>query len=82
MLDEMIADGFHISDQQLESIYGPAGLDIGSENAEEIALSIVAEIQAVLKNRKGTSLCYKTTVHNRTDEQIFEQMLAVKTNNI
>lgn len=75
MLDEMIDDGINITGEHLKSIHGPAGLDIGSENAEEIALSIIAEIQAVLKNRNGASLSLKSTVHNRTDEQIFEQLL-------
>ena len=35
------------------SLYSPAGLDIGSETAEEIALAIVAEIQAALHDRSG-----------------------------
>jgi xanthine dehydrogenase accessory factor len=42
--------------EQTRSIHGPAGLDIGSANPEEIALSIVAEIQAVLAARPHHSL--------------------------
>ena len=38
------------------NVYAPAGLDIGSESPEEIALSIVAEIQACFRNRRGTPL--------------------------
>lgn len=40
----------------LESLHAPAGLDIGSEAPEEIALSITAEISAVLSGRAGGSL--------------------------
>ena len=37
-------------------LYGPAGLDIGSETPEEIALAVVAEAQAVLAGRAGGPL--------------------------
>src|SRR5882724_11415127 len=38
------------------NLFAPAGLDIGSEAPEEIALSITSEIAAVLSNRRGGSL--------------------------
>lgn len=38
------------------NIFGPVGLDIGAESPEEIALSIVSEIIATLRNRDGSSL--------------------------
>jgi xanthine/CO dehydrogenase XdhC/CoxF family maturation factor/CTP:molybdopterin cytidylyltransferase MocA len=42
--------------EQTKPIHGPAGLDVGSATPEEIALSIVAEIQAVLASRPHHSL--------------------------
>jgi xanthine/CO dehydrogenase XdhC/CoxF family maturation factor len=37
----------------VDNLFAPAGLDIGSEAPEEIALSIVAEVAAVLSGRVG-----------------------------
>ena len=68
LLDELEDGGLKITEQQLDSIYGPVGLDIGSEGAEEIALSIIAEIKAVLSNRNGHSLKYKAvSIHNKVE---------------
>lgn len=38
------------------NLFAPAGLDIGSEAPEEIALAILSEVAAVLSNRGGGSL--------------------------
>jgi xanthine dehydrogenase accessory factor len=40
-------------DAGVENLFAPAGLDIGSEAPEEIALAIVSEVAAVLSNRCG-----------------------------
>lgn len=42
------------------NLYAPVGLDIGSDSPEEIALSIVAEILTVLRNRTGGFLRSKS----------------------
>src|SRR6266481_5279969 len=40
-------------DAGIKNLFAPAGLDIGSEAPEEIALAIVSEVAAVLSNRMG-----------------------------
>ena len=75
MLGELRDEGIELTDEQLNSIYGPVGLEIGAETAEEIALSIIAEVKAVLSNKAGGLLRNKQDViHSRTDTHI-----AVKT---
>lgn len=56
LVQELQADGLGLTESQLDHFYAPVGLDIGAETPEEIALAIVAEIQAVLANRAGQSL--------------------------
>ena len=74
MLDEMKAEGIEINEDQLNSIYGPVGLEIGAETPEEIALSIIAEIKAVLSGKSGGSLRNKQEViHSRTADVIEEK---------
>jgi xanthine dehydrogenase accessory factor len=62
MLDELLDEGIDITGDQLQSIYGPTGLDIGAETSEEIALSMLSEMQAVLQQRHGKPLRDKSTV--------------------
>ncbi len=46
------------------SLFAPAGLDLGAESPEEIALAIVSEIQAVFANATAGSLRErKTAIH-------------------
>ncbi|WP_345949117.1 XdhC/CoxI family protein [Mucilaginibacter sp. PAMB04274] len=67
MLDELLDNGMNMTSSELQALYGPTGLDIGAETSEEIALSILSEIQAVLQQREGKSLRDKHTVIHSND---------------
>jgi xanthine/CO dehydrogenase XdhC/CoxF family maturation factor len=54
---------FNLDDRTL---FAPAGLDIGSEAPEEIALSIVSEVAAVLSDRCGGFLRERRSDNHRT----------------
>lgn len=56
LLRDLTASGISVPDASLQSVYAPTGLQIGAETAEEIALSIIAEIKAVLSGRQGGHL--------------------------
>ena len=71
MLEELQEEGMQLGEEELKSIYGPVGLDIGAETSEEIALAIISEIKAVLSKRAGTSLRdKKEVIHSREGEKI------------
>ncbi|NEO32140.1 MAG: XdhC family protein [Symploca sp. SIO3C6] len=53
LLQDLQTEGVKYNQQQLQKLHAPVGLDIGTDTPESIALSIIAEIQAVLNNRAG-----------------------------
>ena len=59
MLDELKEEGLTFKEDRLQHIYSPTGLDIGAETAEEIAVSIIAEIKAVFAGKSGVMLRVK-----------------------
>lgn len=68
MMDELAENGIKLTDAQKESIHGPVGLHIGAETAEEIAVSIIAEIQAKLTSTDTRPLKEKQdAIHRRAD---------------
>jgi xanthine dehydrogenase accessory factor len=67
LLQKLQEDGFHLTEEHLARLYGPVGLDLGAETPEEIALSIVAEIQTVSAGYSGGFLRQRTgPIHKRS----------------
>jgi len=64
LLDELDAFPATLVQRLRERLHSPIGLDLGSETPEEIALAIVAEIQAQHSGRQGRPLRERAgTVH-------------------
>ena len=53
MLQELREEGLETDEAMLRQIHNPVGLDIGAENPEQIALAVLAEIQAVITGHAG-----------------------------
>ena len=53
VIKDMRQSGKSVSTYDIDRFYGPAGFDIGTDTPEEIALSIIVEVQAFLKGRSG-----------------------------
>jgi xanthine/CO dehydrogenase XdhC/CoxF family maturation factor len=56
ILRELEAEGRVLDLDQRQRLHWPAGLDLGGESPEAIALAMIAEIQAVLAGHSGGSL--------------------------
>lgn len=65
LLNELMEYNLNISDDFFESIYGPAGINIGAETPQEISVSIISEILAVIRKKDPMLLRNKLgTIHN------------------
>ncbi len=77
MLEEFQSQGLQLTSQQLSRIHSPIGLDIGAEAPDEIAVSIIAEIQSTFAGRSGGFLKYRTgPIHQRQtgSDEVFKQV--------
>lgn len=77
MQQEYSAAGLSLSEFDFQRIHSPIGLDIGAEAPDEIALSIISEIQSKFSNRSGGFLKYNSgPIHQRDakSDQVFKQV--------
>ncbi len=68
LLGEFIEHAPEVSEDFFTNIHGPAGLNLGAETAQEIAVSIVAEILAVIRKQDASPLKKrKGRIHSQTE---------------
>lgn len=65
LLNEFLEHCPDASEDFFEQIHGPAGLDIGAETPQEIAIAVMAEILAVVRKRNSQPLKNRQSpIHN------------------
>jgi xanthine dehydrogenase accessory factor len=77
MQEEFLKGGLVLTADQLQRIHSPIGLDIGAEAPDEIAVSIIAEVQSKFANRSGGFLKYHAgPIHHRDiqSDQVMKQV--------
>lgn len=56
ILDDLTAGGWKLPEDHRQRLHAPVGLDIGADAPEQVALSIIAEMHAVLTRRDARPL--------------------------
>ncbi len=77
MQKEFAAEGIKLTEKDFHRIHSPIGLDIGAEAPDEIAVSVIAEIQSKFSSRSGGFLKYNPgPIHQRDlkTNQVFKQV--------
>jgi xanthine dehydrogenase accessory factor len=77
MREEFAKENINLTKEDIHRIHSPIGLDIGAETPDEIAISIIAEIQGKFANRSGGFLKYRNgPIHQRDSksDQVFKQV--------
>ncbi|MEX0315599.1 MAG: XdhC family protein, partial [Allomuricauda sp.] len=59
LFDELMERYPDISEEFIQQIHGPAGIDIGAETPQEIAISILSEILSTVNNKEPLLLKHK-----------------------
>jgi xanthine/CO dehydrogenase XdhC/CoxF family maturation factor len=68
LLHDLRLEGVVPSPEQLGRLHAPAGLDLGADGPEEIALAIIAEVKAILARRAARPLRERQgPIHEPTD---------------
>ncbi len=66
LLQTLVQEGFALTDAYRQRLFSPVGLHLGAEEPEEIALAILAEIQATFRATDGQSLRSRNgPIHSR-----------------
>ncbi|MEH2293384.1 XdhC family protein [Nostoc sp.] len=75
LLQDLGTKGIVSTREELKRLYSPIGIDIGADTPEEIALAIIAEIQAVLTNRNSNFLKNRNQPIHQSYQENFNLLL-------